>query len=380
VRGRDTFGVAKDFVESVHGEIGCISCHKGQNVDDKDEAHKEMVKDPSEEGGGGVCRECHEDITSTYKDAMHYKLTGILDIVGTITSPHKMEDTLLPEAWELDCADCHASCGSCHVAWPAVAKGGLLDRHRFKKTPPMDKTCYGCHGSRFAGEYMGKLGATADVHYEKGQMVCTDCHTADHLHNTQPKGVKRYYATKTVRCEGCHPDAAKSGKSKIAMHNAHPDGTLACAVCHSNTYFNCKNCHVSLDIKKPGQIKVIFPTEPLYTFKIGTNIDRSPENPYKYNLVRHTPMKKDSLASLRYFQAVLKGAPGPKDLVANYDALPTWNSASVHSIQRRTKQNSSCNACHGHKELFLTEADLAKDEPTANQKIIVKKIPSEIKK
>jgi thiosulfate/3-mercaptopyruvate sulfurtransferase len=52
----------------------------------------------------------------------------------------------------------------------------------------------------------------------------------------------------------------------------------------------------------------------------------------------------------------------------------------VHSIQRRTKQNSSCNACHGQKELFLTEADLAKDEPTANQKIIVKKIPGEIKK
>jgi thiosulfate/3-mercaptopyruvate sulfurtransferase len=245
----------------------------------------------------------------------------------------------------------------------------------------MDKTCYACHGSRFAGEYMGKLGATADVHYEKGQMVCTDCHKAGELHETQPKSADRYYAVKTVRCVQCHPDAAKSGSSKIAMHNAHPAGTLACAVCHANKYFNCTNCHVSLDFKQAGQKPtVIFPSDPLFTFKIGRNIDRSPANPYKYNLVRHTPALKNTLASFRYFQAVLKGAPGPKDLIANYDALPTWNSASVHSIQLRTPQNQTCNSCHGHKELFLTQSDLTSKDPAANEKIIVRKIPPPIKR
>jgi len=308
---------------------------------------------------------------------MHYKLTGILDIVGTITSPHKMEDTLLPAAWKLDCADCHASCGSCHVAWPAVAKGGLLERHHFQKRPPMDKTCYACHGSRYAGEYMGILTPVADVHYEKLQMECVDCHKGEQLHNTQPAGVKRFYATKTPRCEQCHPDAVP-GRSRVAMHNAHPKDSLACTVCHATEYFNCTDCHVSLDVKEAGKIKVIFPSKPLVTFKIGTNIDRSPGNPYKYNLVRHTPMKKDSLASLRYFQEVITGTAGPEDLIANYDALPTWNSASVHNIQRRTKQNASCNACHGHRELFLTDDDLKPDEPTANRKIILMEIPARI--
>ncbi len=379
MRGRDTYGVAKDFLETVHGEIGCINCHGGKNVEDKDEAHEGIVKDPSEHEGGGVCADCHEDIASTYKDSMHYTLKGILDIVGTITKPHQMKDTLLPEAWALDCADCHASCGNCHVAWPEVSKGGLLDRHRFLKTPPMEKTCYGCHGSRFAGEYQGLLGPSADVHYEKLQMVCTDCHKGEQLHATKPDDVKRYYATETVRCEQCHPDAAEPGRSRVAMHNAHEKDTLQCAVCHAVEYFNCSNCHVSLDVKEPGKIKVIFPSDPLVTFKIGKNIDRGPNNPYKYNLVRHTPMKKDSLASLRYFQAVLKGAPGPADLIANWDALPTWNSASVHSIQRNTKQNQSCNSCHGVKELFLTKDDLDPTDPAANLQVIVDKIPARVK-
>ncbi len=377
VRGRDTFGVAKDFLETQHGELGCRYCHKGKNVDDEDEAHVGLVKDPSEEGGGGVCKECHEDITSTFKDSMHYTLNGIMDIVLTISKPNKIEDTLLPAAWKLDCNECHTSCGSCHVAWPHVAKGGLIDRHRFLKKPPMEKTCYACHGSRYAGEYMGLLGETADVHYEKLQMDCVDCHKGEQLHNTQPKGVKRHYATTTPRCEDCHPDA-KPGNSRVAMHNAHEENELACTVCHSNTYFNCQNCHVSLDVKEKGEIKVIFPSDPLYTFKIGRNIDIQPGNPYKYNLVRHTPMLKDSLASLRYFQFTITGKPGPEDLIANWDALPTWNSANPHNVQKRTPQNRSCNSCHGVKELFLTKDDIKPEDPKANYKVAVDKVPPRI--
>ncbi|MDA8326390.1 MAG: hypothetical protein M0033_09235, partial [Nitrospiraceae bacterium] len=258
-------------------------------------------------------------------------------------------------------------------------RGGLLERHRFQKNPPMEKTCYACHGSRFAGEYMGLLGPAPDIHYEKYQMVCTDCHKGDQLHHTRPEGVKRYYATVTPRCEQCHPDT-EPGKSEIPMHNAHKKNELACTVCHAIEYFNCTDCHVSLDVKQAGDISVIFPSNPLVTFKIGTNMDRSPDNPYKYNLVRHTPMLRDSLASFRYFQYVLTGAPGPKDLISNYDALPTWNSASIHTIRLRTPQNRSCNSCHGRKELFLTKDDLKPGDPKANLKVIVGKIPPRIKK
>ncbi len=94
MRGRDTYGVDKEFVDSAHGKVGCINCHKGKNVADREKAHEGLVKDPSEEDGGGACRQCHENIISTYKNAMHYNLTGIKDIVGAIISPHRMKDTL----------------------------------------------------------------------------------------------------------------------------------------------------------------------------------------------------------------------------------------------------------------------------------------------
>ncbi|MDA8387046.1 MAG: hypothetical protein M0Z58_00110 [Nitrospiraceae bacterium] len=373
MRGRDVWGVDKAFPGTLHGRIGCINCHKGKNADNVAEAHKGLVKDPSA-ADGGVCGQCHAGITSTYKNAMHYRLTGIRDIVNTIIEPHKLQDTLLPAAFKLDCNNCHATCGSCHVAWPIVAKGGLLARHMFQKNPPMEKTCYACHGSRYAGEYMGLLGPYADVHYEKYQMVCTDCHKGDFLHNTRPADAKRFYAVRTPMCENCHPNAVP-GKSNIPMHNAHKKNELACTVCHATEYFNCTNCHVSLDVKEPGKITVIFPAGPLETFKIGRNYDRSRYNPYAYDLVRHTPMLKNSLASFRYFQYVLTGKPGPEDLISNYNALPTWNSASVHTIRLRTPQNRTCNSCHGHKELFLTKSDLNPVEPTANLKIIVTSVP-----
>ncbi len=372
--------MAEDFLDSVHGQLGCMYCHKGRDVNDQEEAHEGLIKDPSEKDGSGICRQCHEKIASTYKDSMHYTLNGILAITSTIVSPHEMKDTLVPDVMDLHCADCHASCGSCHVSRPRVAEAGLLDRHRFQKTPPMDKTCYACHDFSYAGEYKGELGDTADVHYEKLQMACTDCHTGKQLHNTRPEGVRRHYATVTTRCEDCHPEAAEPESSGIAMHNAHPENTLACTVCHSTEYFNCQGCHISLDVKETGGIGVIFSSDPLMTFKIGKNIDRGPNNPYKYNLVRHCPMKKDTMASLRYFQKVLKGQEGPGNLVANYDALPTWNSANPHNIRKKTRQNSSCNSCHGRKDLFLTEDDLNSDEPAANMKIIVEDIPARVKK
>lgn len=56
-----------DFVQSVHGKVGCVICHGGDSsVEDKSEegkkaAHQGLVADPSEEN----CNTCHSEIAES---------------------------------------------------------------------------------------------------------------------------------------------------------------------------------------------------------------------------------------------------------------------------------------------------------------------------
>jgi len=101
-------------------------------------------------------------------------------------------------------------------------------------------------------------------------------------------------------------------------------------------------------------------------FKIGRNPIQSGYRPWKYVPVRHVPIAEDSFSD--YGQ----------DLLADFDALPTWKYATPHTIQRITPQNESCNACHGNAEVFLTAGDVAPEEMGANWRVIVDEIPEPV--
>jgi thiosulfate/3-mercaptopyruvate sulfurtransferase len=102
------------------------------------------------------------------------------------------------------------------------------------------------------------------------------------------------------------------------------------------------------------------------TFKIGRNALKSEDRPWSYVLVRHVPVAPDTFAFYG------------DDLLPNFDNVPTWKYATPHNIQRVTTQNESCNSCHGNADLFLTAADVAPEELTANADVIVgeEEIPS----
>ena len=71
--------IADTFPESVHGQLGCISCHKG--VDDTDNmtlAHKGLVSYPSFEAGV-YCTPCHEEIARRDKNSIHTTLGGFYE-------------------------------------------------------------------------------------------------------------------------------------------------------------------------------------------------------------------------------------------------------------------------------------------------------------
>lgn len=258
----------------------------------------------------------------------------------------------LREIFDLNCLKCHATCGQCHVSRPVAFSGGLLNQHQFYRTPPMEETCYGCHGARNAGEFMGVVGFRGDVHYEKG-MTCLDCHPQSNFHGTGMVVANMWEEKPMPSCLDCHSDQAP-GKSNIQMHNVHGD-SLSCQVCHAQANNNCFDCHAAIDEKRT---KAVGTSETRLMFRIGYNPIQSEERPWKYVPLRHIPTTADSFKD------------AGENLLPNYDSISNWKYSPTHNIQKNTFQNETCNSCHGNERIFLRESDLRENDSEANRKLI----------
>jgi thiosulfate/3-mercaptopyruvate sulfurtransferase len=318
-------------------------------------AHVEVIADPSIDPQQS-CGDCHEDVVSKYPTSLHATFggleTALLERAGEQNMP------ALASAVENHCAQCHTTCGQCHVSVPTYLGGGLTAGHRFTEEPPMVESCTACHGTRVGQEYLGKHdGIEADVHWEMARMLCTDCHGVE-LHGSGQEYAERYDKAEAPRCEDCH-QAAVSPDSGILQHAIHGD-SLSCQTCHSQTYKNCYSCHVGID----EQGVKYFRTEPsVMDFKIGRNADPSPLHPYDYSPVRHAPIDRESFA---YYG---------ENLLPNFDARATWRYATPHNIRRITPQNQSCDSCHGNDSIFLTADDVRPEEQKANEEVVVPGAP-----
>ena len=344
--------VAKDFLDTTHGQLGCITCHGGENQPSKETAHVGMNPYPSHDLDSS-CAQCHSGVMETFENSIHFNLhgmsNGLMDFAGGSAMP---DSPAHAEVFDKNCISCHASCGDCHVSRPNSFSGGLIGQHEFFKTPVMDQTCYGCHGARNAGEYMGEVGFSGDVHFEMG-MHCIDCHALDNFHGSEVDTV-RMWDENLPSCLDCHAEEA-SGESDIAAHNAHGD-MLSCQVCHAQANNNCFECHVNYSddntsLKSTSKTKLMF--------KIGINPDPTPERPYKYVTLRHIPTAANS------FEVV------GDNMLPNYDDISNWKYSPTHNIQKNTFQNESCDACHNNNKLFLTEDDLIESDSKANLKWVV---------
>jgi hypothetical protein len=342
----------EEFVDTIHGEMGCIACHGGNGTtDDKEEAHVDIVRDPP---AADACDQCHTD---THNDAhsLHSTLAGYTTVLETRTSDETMP-LIMEEAFGNHCESCHTSCGQCHVSRPTNLGGGLSAGHQFKKVPPMNLTCTGCHGSRVENEYKGKNeGIPADVHWTKAGMPCFDCHTADQMHgNIEPPPDHRYDGPADPPCIQCHEEAVTNGD--ITQHRSAHIDNIQCQVCHAADYKSCYSCHVQKNEEGTPYFKI----EPsVMNFKIGLNANPTEDRPWKWTVVRHVPVDPDTFV---YYG---------EDLLPNFDNRPTWVFATPHTIQKNTSRTESCDACHGNRDIFLSEDDLLDYEIEANQSVIV---------
>lgn len=335
--------VNADFPDSLHGRLGCVTCHGGDDTTD-DFALAHANQKPAHES----CATCHGDIVERHETSLHHTLRGMAVAVEARSGPHNF-DTLDP-AWEADCASCHTECSDCHVTLPEAVGGGLIKGHAFFRIGPMEETCGACHGSRAGGEYLGHFdGIAPDVHFEAG-MHCVDCHTND-LHGDGNAYTDRWEVAGRPSCTDCH--AALPDATVMAHNTAHED--VSCQVCHGQPYQNCFSCHAGEEdgayFRRAGAKELMF--------KVGRNTVEG----YPYDIV---PLRSNPVAR-HTFDYLGEG------LLPDFDAHPTWKTAAPHNIQRVTPQNQSCAACHDDPSIFLGEDDLDPDGAAANADVLLRR-------
>lgn len=330
------------FLETTHGKLGCVKCHGGNNkASGKEAAHKGKRATSTEVER--LCASCHTKVFETFRTGLHATFRGAYTVMSRRAGDRwPSVKSVIDKA----CFKCHASCGGCHIFREGPGGGGLFGGHQFFKRPPMSQSCDGCHGGRVGMEYFGRMeGNEPDVHWEKHKMECMECHAVTEFHGDGKVYPTRFERETKPSCLKCHPDAAP-GRSKLISHNVHGD-KLSCYVCHSQSYKTCYGCHVGKGSNSETE------------FKIGKDIRLEG----KFTLLRHVPTTRTMLKA------------HVPDAMPNYDDLPTWTKAAPHNIRRITKQNQSCNHCHGNAEIFLTKGNLDPRYPKSNAKVAVEKPP-----
>ena len=338
-----------------------MTCHGGNGSEEHYElAHIGVNCSPSADVNG-ICAQCHSEVTETYKDSLHYTVRGFSNSLVNFSTPDALDSPHegLGEVFNLNCMNCHATCGECHVSRPSGYAGGLIDKHTFLSTPPMEETCYGCHGARNAGEYMGTVGFARDVHYELG-MTCIDCHDVSNFHGTGEAYDSMWDKPALPSCLDCHEEATP-GTAALDVHNVHGDD-LSCQVCHSQANQNCFDCHATISearqsLSSHSEMRVLF--------RIGLNPEITEERPYTYVALRHIPTTADSFIE------------AGEDLLPNFDSVTNWKYSPTHNVQKSTFQNETCNSCHGNERIFLKESDLRESDSEAN-KLLLPTVPAKI--
>jgi hypothetical protein len=319
------------FATTVHGRIACTDCHGGVQSSDKEVAHQGVVSNPSAQPHI-VCDRCHPNVVSVSQHSLHANLSGMWLALDKRSMPSN--EAALKTAFDRHCSTCHATCGECHVSQPSILGGGLMDGHMFSATPSMTQNCIPCHSERVGAEYYGKNpGLPGDVHFVKGRMTCTDCHTGAEMHgqpaqckncHTSPESEQvpppdhRFGAVQSPRCETCHVSVS-TGQDGVIMHQMH-GGNLACQVCHSVAYTQCEGCHVGVN---PSTGTPSYDLKAKYlSLVIGRNPIPSYQRPYQIVTLRHVPIAADSF--LFY----------GKNLLPDFAKHPTWTYATPQPIER----------------------------------------------
>lgn len=328
--------------EHIDVEKACSTCHEEntQNTDTFITAiHDGQMPDPSkyDDTGMNKCSGCHNDASTSYENSMHHKLWGERTWLAKRAGVESYElcPQELQDGWSNECTSCHATCGDCHVSTPNSAGGGLIRNstgrygHMFRGEPHDDNQCMACHGSRIGADFRGEIeGNTPDYHKQTLFFDCMNCHDKTEMHADASGVEDRYHYENAPSCEDCHSGVSTDN----TYHQMHWDD-LQCQICHSQQYNNCTACHVDgAYLEDP----IYQANNPAVDFRIGYN-PLQPERRFKYSLVRHIPIARDTYDNW-------DGVTG-LSMLAGYDSHETWKYTTPHSIQRWTDRTQTTGGC-----------------------------------
>jgi hypothetical protein len=202
--------LAADSPMTLHGRLGCVTCHDGigttQNID---AAHEDLVVDPSHpDSAATYCVPCHHELPSQYPE-------------HSLEAPHGKILAGIREGESGEPGSNICSCSNCHGA---VAHGVDPVSSHQALAAAMD-TCVDCHEDRNVPEEA---------------LSCSGCHVGPHTERTD--------------CETCHASTEIWSKIELATHPMELNGahaTLECFECHIEPDFSniggyaCSDCHVS---------------------------------------------------------------------------------------------------------------------------------------
>jgi len=185
----------REFAASVHGPMGCASCHA--DVDLKNHPGGGKAFDTARAfsiAQAEVCRQCHDEKAKLFEGSVH---AGVLR-AGNLAAPV--------------CTDCHGA--------HAVVRQAAVPAAN-------DVSCRNCHADIFDayagsphGKAFGKPGVKAPI--------CADCHRA---HDVSPA------ATGTGlrdACLACHQGATEAHAKWLPNSKHHLD-VVSCPACHAPT-------------------------------------------------------------------------------------------------------------------------------------------------
>jgi hypothetical protein len=187
-----------EYANSVHGEIGCTSCHEA--LANKKHPSREPIASRREHSLAlnQSCRNCHAENFEQYEHSIHASLVA----EGSLSAPV--------------CTDCH----SAH----AVESMAVYQ-------PVTGLPCKNCHENIFDAYAQSVHGGARvngnvirDSHIQAP--ICADCHQA---HGVTAVAASDYLQT---TCLDCHQGASLAHKEWLPNAGLHLD-VISCAVCHA---------------------------------------------------------------------------------------------------------------------------------------------------